>query len=186
MKTRHKIIPGCNSVSARYSWLTPYLQQPLTLISFALMAYTSGHAVHILITLRARHNRRPPRLDRQCSIHHYEPAIPDKGLVLQLLILPASGLERQIRRWQHTRHQPSGGEISPEEIRTGLAERHLALDGVPGEGLLHGVVEVVGAVVFEREILFTQLSASCSPSELLGMCVSGVSYDVVVSPGTHG
>lgn len=55
------------------------------------------------------------------------------------------------------------GELAPKEIRTGLAERHFAIDGVPGEGLLHGVVEVVGAVVFEREILFTQWSAPVSP-----------------------
>lgn len=58
------------------------------------------------ITIRARHNRRPPRLNREVPALNNEACVANESRVLQGFVLLVSDLERQIRRCNHASQPP--------------------------------------------------------------------------------
>lgn len=119
---------------------------------FPSEAYT--HRLHQSksITIRTRHNCRPPGLNRQVPALDNEARVPNERRVLEGLVLLVSDLERQIRRCNHGGKQ-SGTRANGEQIRTAWAERQLPLERRTGQDLLHGVVEDVGPVVSQGDVL---------------------------------
>lgn len=85
------------------------------------------------ITIRARQNRRPPRLHRKVPVLNNEPRVPNKRRILERLILLIPDLERQRRGCNHhTSQSVSDQSESRNQIRTPWAERQLPFERRPG------------------------------------------------------